>query len=43
VHCASTAAGIRQAMQAMRALDAETPPPAVHQALLQAFRAHHEH
>ncbi len=40
--CGAYVRQIRQAIQAMRALDTDAPP-AVHQALLQAFRAHHEH
>ena len=41
--CGAYVRQIRQAMQAMCALDTDAPPPAVHQALLQAFRSHHEH
>jgi hypothetical protein len=49
VLCAPCGAYVRQirqamqAMQAMRTLDAEAPPSAVRQELLQAFRAQHEH
>jgi hypothetical protein len=41
--CGAYVRQIRQAMQAMRTLDAEAPPSAVRQELLQAFRALHEH
>ena len=41
--CGAYVSQIRLAMQAMRALDTEAPPPALRQQLLQAFRAQHEH
>jgi predicted anti-sigma-YlaC factor YlaD len=41
--CGAYVRQIRQAMQAMRVLDSDATPPAAHQALLQAFRSHHDH